>query len=77
MCSNGFGRSRASGVVAGECSVFLAPWDRAKIVATRESLQAAHDLQEADISQAIAWLERVEAELDRMEAGIAVREGLA
>ena len=49
-------------------------------MATRESLQAALELQEADrpeISQAIARSERVEAELDRMEAGIAVREGLA
>jgi hypothetical protein len=53
---------------------------RAQIMATRESLQAALELQEADIpeiSQAIARLERVEAELDRIEAGIAVREGLA
>jgi hypothetical protein len=51
---------------------------RAQIKATRESLQAALELQEADIpeiSQAIARLERVEAELERMEAGIAVREG--
>ena len=50
------------------------------MMATRESLQAALELQKADIpeiSQAIARLERVEAELDRMEAGIAVREGLA
>jgi hypothetical protein len=49
-------------------------------MATRESLQAALELQEADIpeiSQAIARLERVEAELDRIEAGIEVREGLA
>lgn len=52
---------------------------RAKIVATRESLQAALDLQEADIpevSQAIARLERVEAELTRIEEAIMVREGL-
>ena len=43
---------------------------RAKIVATRESLQAVLELQEADspeISQAIARLERVEAELTRIE----------
>jgi hypothetical protein len=53
---------------------------RAKIVVTRESLQAALDLQDADIpeiSQAIAWLERVEAELTRIESGIMAREGLA
>jgi hypothetical protein len=53
---------------------------RAKIVATGESLQAALDLQEADIpeiSQAIARLERVEAELARIEGGIMAREGLA
>jgi hypothetical protein len=53
---------------------------RAKIVATGESLQAALDLQEADIpeiSQAIARLERVEAELTRIEGGIMAREGLA
>ena len=53
---------------------------RAQIMATRESLQAALELQEADIpeiSQATARLERVEAELDRIEAGIAMREGLA
>jgi hypothetical protein len=52
---------------------------RAKIVATRESLQAALDLQEADIpeiSQAIDLLERVEAELTRIEEAIMVREGL-
>ncbi len=52
---------------------------RAKIVATRESLQAALELQEADIpeiSQAIARLERVEAELTRIEGGIMAREGL-
>jgi hypothetical protein len=52
---------------------------RAKIVATRESLQAALDIQEADIpeiSQAIARLERVEAELTRIEEAIMVREGL-
>jgi hypothetical protein len=52
---------------------------RAKIVATRESLQAALDLQEADISeisQALARLERVEAELERIEGGIMAREGL-
>jgi hypothetical protein len=48
-------------------------------VATRESLQAALDLQEADIpeiTQAIARLERVEAELTRIEEAIMVREGL-
>jgi hypothetical protein len=53
---------------------------RAKIVATRESLQSALELQEADIpeiSQAIARLERVEAELTRIECGIMAREGLA
>lgn len=52
---------------------------RAKIVATRESLQAALDLQEADIpeiSQTIARLERIEAELNRIESGIMAREGL-
>jgi hypothetical protein len=52
---------------------------RAKIVATRESLQSALDLQEADIpeiSHAIARLERVEAELTRIEGGIMAREGL-
>ncbi len=49
-------------------------------MAMRESLQAALELQQTDIpeiSQAIARLERVEAELDRIEARIAVREGLA
>ena len=48
-------------------------------MATRESLQAALDLQESDvpeISQAVARPERVEAELARIETGIAVREGL-
>jgi hypothetical protein len=48
-------------------------------VATRESLQAALDLQEADIpeiTQAIARLERVEAELTRIEEAIMVWEGL-
>jgi chromosome segregation ATPase len=52
---------------------------RAKIAATRESLQAALDLQESDIpeiSQAVARLERVEAELTRIEEAIMVREGL-
>jgi hypothetical protein len=52
---------------------------RARIVATRESLQAALDLQESDIpeiSQAVARLERVEAELTRIEEAIMVREGL-
>jgi hypothetical protein len=50
----------------------------AKIVATRESLQAVLD-REIDVPefrQAIARLVRVEAELDRVEAKIAVREGL-
>jgi tetrahydromethanopterin S-methyltransferase subunit G len=47
-------------------------------MATRESLQPAVELQEADIQEiSQARLERVEAELDRIEAGIAVREGLA
>jgi hypothetical protein len=49
-------------------------------VATRESLQAALDLREDDIpeiSQALARLERVEAELTRIECGIVGREGLA
>jgi hypothetical protein len=49
-------------------------------MATRESLQAALELQEADIpeiSLATARLERVEAELDRMEAAIALWHGLA
>jgi hypothetical protein len=51
---------------------------RAKIVATRESLQAALDIQESpEISQAIVRLERVEAELTRIEGGIMAREGLA
>lgn len=52
---------------------------RAKLVATRESLQAALELQEADvpeIRQAIARLERMEAELTRIEGGIMARERL-
>jgi hypothetical protein len=53
---------------------------RAKIVATRESLRAALDLQEADIpeiSRAIARLERVEAELTRIQGGIMAKGGWA
>ena len=52
---------------------------RGKIVATRESLQATLDLQETDIPQishAIVRLERVEAELTRIEGGIMAMEGL-
>jgi tRNA U34 5-carboxymethylaminomethyl modifying GTPase MnmE/TrmE len=52
---------------------------RAKIVATRKSLQAALDFQESDIpeiGQAVARLERMEAELARTEEAIMVREGL-
>jgi len=48
-------------------------------VATRESLQAALELREADIpeiSQAIDRLERVGAELTRIEGGIMASEGL-
>jgi hypothetical protein len=47
-------------------------------MATRESLQPAVELQEADIQEiSQARLERVEAELDRMEAAIALWHGLA
>jgi hypothetical protein len=47
-------------------------------MATRESLQPAVELQEADIHEiSQARLERVEAELDRMEAAIALWHGLA
>ena len=52
---------------------------RAKIVATRESLQAVldRDIDVPEFRQAIARLERIEAELTRIEGGIMVREGLA
>jgi hypothetical protein len=49
----------------------------------RQKLQAARQALEADpvdipeFRQAIARLVRMEAELDRIEAAIAVREGLA
>lgn len=49
-------------------------------MATRESLQAALDLQEADFpesGQAIARLERAGDGLTRIEGGIMAREGLA
>jgi hypothetical protein len=52
---------------------------RAKIVETRESLQAVLD-REIDVPefrQAVARLEWIEAELTRIEGGIMVREGLA
>jgi hypothetical protein len=53
--------------------------DQAKIVETRESLQAVLD-REIDVPefrQAVARLEWIEAELTRIEGGIMVREGLA
>jgi hypothetical protein len=52
---------------------------RAWIVATRESLQPVldRDIVVPEFRQAIARLERVEAELNRIESGIAAREGLA
>jgi len=52
---------------------------RTKILTTRESLRAALDLQEStilEISQVVARLERVEAELTRIEKALVVREGL-
>jgi hypothetical protein len=52
---------------------------RARIVATRESFQPVldRDIVVPEFRQAIARLERVEAELNRIESGIAAREGLA
>jgi hypothetical protein len=52
---------------------------RVKIVATRESLQAVldRDIDVPEFRQAVARLERIEAELSRIEDGIAIREGLA
>jgi hypothetical protein len=52
---------------------------RARIVATRESLQPVldRDIVVPEFRQAIGRLERVEAELNRIESGIAAREGLA
>jgi hypothetical protein len=52
---------------------------RARIVATRESLQPVldRDIVVPEFRQAIARLERAEAELNRIESGIAAREGLA
>ncbi len=48
---------------------------RARIVEARQTLQAAP--QDApEIRQAIVRLERMEVEVDRIESGIAVREGL-
>ena len=51
---------------------------RAKIVATRESLQAVlgREIDVPEFRQAIARLEQIEAELTRIEGGIMVREGL-
>jgi hypothetical protein len=53
---------------------------RSKIEATRRALLAGLDLDDEhppEIRQAVARLGRLEAELERIEAGIAVREGLA
>ena len=46
---------------------------------TRESLQAVldRDIDVPEFRQAIARLERIEADLTRIEGGIMVREGLA
>jgi hypothetical protein len=51
---------------------------RARIVETRQGLQAVLDrnIDVPEFRQAVERLERMEAELDRIEAGIAVREGL-
>jgi hypothetical protein len=52
---------------------------RAKIVATRESLQAVLDrgIDVPEFRQSVERLERIEAELTRIEGGIMAREGLA
>jgi hypothetical protein len=49
---------------------------RQKLQAARHALQAAPG-DDPVIRQAADRLERMEAELDRIESGIAVREGLA
>ena len=51
---------------------------RTKIVATRQALLAVLDDQGGpeSVRQSVARLERMEAELVRIEAPIAVREGL-
>jgi len=52
---------------------------RAKIVATRESLQSVLDrgIDVPVFRQSVERLERIEAELMRIEGGIMAREGLA
>ena len=51
---------------------------RAKNVATRESLQAVldRDIDVPEFRQSVERLERMEADLARIEGGIMAREGL-
>jgi hypothetical protein len=52
---------------------------RTKIDAAREAMLAIleREIDIPEFRQAVTRLDRVEAELERIEAGIAVREGLA
>jgi hypothetical protein len=53
--------------------------DRTKIEAARDAMLAilGRDIDAPELRQAVGRLERIEAELERIEGGISVREGLA